>query len=140
MSVEISAYIDVKKRIADLGLNQPDALAILPRNFDCATSMLSGRIRPRPIPKCPVAGERAVFDVRLLFPCLPSVFLMCSDPICREPILMQPDDRFARCMVSNRRSAAACERGTHRLPSHSQSRRTWRRDPASAGSSRVLLR
>jgi hypothetical protein len=26
-------------------------------------AMLSGRIRPRPIPKCPVAGERAVFDV-----------------------------------------------------------------------------
>jgi hypothetical protein len=25
--------------------------------------MLSGRIRPRPIPKCPVAGGRAVFEV-----------------------------------------------------------------------------
>ena len=63
MSVEISTYFDVKKRITDLGLNQPDTLAILPRNFDCATSMLSGRIRPRPIPKCPVAGGRAVFEV-----------------------------------------------------------------------------
>jgi hypothetical protein len=63
MSVKISTYIDIKKRIADLGLNQPDALAILPRNFDCTTSMLSGRIRLRPIPKCPVAGERAVLGV-----------------------------------------------------------------------------
>jgi hypothetical protein len=40
MSVEISTYFDVMKRITDLGLNQPDTLAILPRNFDCATSML----------------------------------------------------------------------------------------------------
>ena len=63
MSVESSTYFDVMKRITDLGLNQPDTLAILPRNFDCATSMLSGRIRPRPIPKCPVAGGRAVFEV-----------------------------------------------------------------------------
>ena len=63
MSVEISTYFDVKKRITDLGLNQPDTLTISPQNFDCATSMLSGRIRPRPIPKCPVAGGRAVFEV-----------------------------------------------------------------------------
>ena len=38
MSVETSTYIDVKKRVADLGLNQPDSLAILPRNIDAATS------------------------------------------------------------------------------------------------------
>ena len=38
MAVEISTYIDVKKRIADLGLNEPDSLAVLPRNFDAATS------------------------------------------------------------------------------------------------------
>jgi hypothetical protein len=28
MTVEISTYIDVKKRVADLGFNQPDSLAI----------------------------------------------------------------------------------------------------------------
>jgi hypothetical protein len=38
MTVEISTYIDAKKRVADLGVNQPDSLAILPRNFDAATS------------------------------------------------------------------------------------------------------
>ena len=38
MTVEISTYIDVKKRVADLGLKQPDSLVILPRNFDAATS------------------------------------------------------------------------------------------------------
>ena len=38
MTVEISTYIDVKKRVTDLGLNLPDSLAILPRNFDAAMS------------------------------------------------------------------------------------------------------
>jgi hypothetical protein len=38
MTLEISTYIDVKKRVADLGLNQPNSLAILPRNFDATTS------------------------------------------------------------------------------------------------------
>jgi hypothetical protein len=38
MTVEISTYIDVKKRVADLGFKQPDSLTILPRNFDAATS------------------------------------------------------------------------------------------------------
>jgi hypothetical protein len=38
MTVEISTYIDVKKRVTDLGLNQPVSLAILPRNIDAATS------------------------------------------------------------------------------------------------------
>ncbi len=38
MTVEISTYIDVNKRVADLGLNQPDTLVIQPRNFDAATS------------------------------------------------------------------------------------------------------
>ena len=38
MTVEISTYIDVKKRVADLGLNQPDSLTIPPQNFDAATS------------------------------------------------------------------------------------------------------
>jgi hypothetical protein len=38
MTVEISTYTDVKERVADLGLNQPDSLAILPRDFDAATS------------------------------------------------------------------------------------------------------
>jgi hypothetical protein len=38
MTVEISTYIDVKKRVADLRLNQPDSLTILSRNFDAATS------------------------------------------------------------------------------------------------------
>ena len=38
MTVEIGSYIDVKKRVADLGLNQPHSLTILPRNFDAATS------------------------------------------------------------------------------------------------------
>ena len=38
MTVEIPTYIDIKKRVADLGLNQPDSLAILPWNSDAATS------------------------------------------------------------------------------------------------------
>ena len=38
MTVEISTYIDVKKRVAAMELNQPDSLAILPWNFDAATS------------------------------------------------------------------------------------------------------
>ena len=38
MTVEISTYIDVKKRVADLGLNQPDSLTIPPQNLDAATS------------------------------------------------------------------------------------------------------
>jgi len=36
MNVQISNYIDVKKRAVELGLNEPKDLSILPRNFDTA--------------------------------------------------------------------------------------------------------
>lgn len=38
MTVEVSTYVDVSQRIAELGFNQPNSLAILPRNFDTASS------------------------------------------------------------------------------------------------------
>ena len=38
MSIEISDYVDVKQRAAELGCNVPTELALLPRNFDSAGS------------------------------------------------------------------------------------------------------
>ena len=38
MEIQVAEYIDVAKRAEELGLNVPTGLAILPNNFDIATS------------------------------------------------------------------------------------------------------
>ncbi|MDY6916559.1 MAG: hypothetical protein SVP26_01240, partial [Chloroflexota bacterium] len=38
MAVEICDYVDVRQRVEELGCNAPTELAVLPRNFDSASS------------------------------------------------------------------------------------------------------
>ena len=38
MAIEVSEYVDVKKRALELGCNAPTELALLPRNFEVAKS------------------------------------------------------------------------------------------------------
>jgi len=58
MSIEISDYVDVKQRAAELGCNAPTELALLPRNFDSAGSKQE-LAHQNPVPTIRVLWRRA---------------------------------------------------------------------------------
>ena len=58
MSVEVSDYVDVKQRAAELGCNVPTGLAILPRNFDTAASK-ADLAHQNPVPTIRVLWRKA---------------------------------------------------------------------------------
>ena len=58
MSIEISDYVDVKRRAEELGCNVPTELAILPRNFDSAGSK-GELVHQNPVPTIRVLWRRA---------------------------------------------------------------------------------